>query len=406
MHEFIGLEEPPVVRTDAPGRRFVLITDQLGSLSGRTPIYYQGIKVGEILGYQLAQDRGKIRIFAFVRAPYDKYVLESSNFWNVSGVEVVAGADGLKVRMESIQSLLTGGVSFESDPNLPNNAAAAENKEFPLYPSHEAIREAAIVEAVPYVAYFENSVRGLSAGAPVEFRGVRIGTVQSIRPEINLQRHTIRIAVVFVAEPQRLIGSAEISGDVGKQPKHALMATLVEQGLRAQLHSGSLITGQQLVSLDFHPADPVKELDVNAKIPEIPTVPSPLNELVDSASKLLEKLNDLPLDLLIGDLRTTLQTLDGTLAETKGLVQSAHGELSPTLVRFQEAATAARGALLKAETTLSSLDGSVGANSEVRESLSETLREVATAAKSIRDLADYLERHPEALIKGKAGDGR
>ncbi len=398
---FVGLETPPVVSTDVPGRRFVLLTDKLGSLSGHSPIYFLGIKVGEILGYELAEDRAKIRVYAFVRTPYDKYVLDNSNFWSVSGIEVVAGTDGIKVRMESFQSLLSGGVSFEANPDLPNDQPAAENREFPLYANHDAVREAAIVEENPFMLHFNDSVRGLGPGASVEFRGIRVGSVKSIRPEIDLERHTIRIAVVIAIEPQRLRPTAEVVGSAETQPKYAFFSSLVAQGLRAQLVSGSLITGQQIVSLDFHPDDPPKKLDTSGKIPEIPTVGSPLNRLVDSVGAFLEKLNKLPLDLLVGDIRTTIQTLDGTLVETKGLVQSTRGEMTPMLAKFQEAAAAARDALLQAQTTLSSVDGMVGDNSEIRESLATTLRELAGAARSIRDLGDYLERHPEALVKGK-----
>jgi paraquat-inducible protein B len=398
---FVGLETPPVVRTDVPGRRFVLLTDQLGSLSGHSPINFRGIKVGEILGYELAPDRTNIRVYAFVRAPYDKFVLNNSSFWNISGVEVVAGTDGIKVRMESIQSLLSGGVSFEANLNEPDSEPAAENKEFPLYANREAIREAAIVEAIPYVVHFDDSVRGLGPGAPVDFRGVRVGTVRSIRPEVDLRRRTVHIADGIVIEPQRLTPTADVIGDPSAQPKYALIAALVEQGLRAQLRSGSLITGQQIVSLDFHPDDPPKKLDMSGKIPEIPTVGTPLNELMDSVSSFLDKLNKLPLDALVGDIRTTIRTLDGTLGETKTLVQSTRGQLGPTLTSFQQAATAARDALTQAQSTLASADGMVGENSEIRESLATTLRELAGAARSIRDLGDYLERHPEALVKGK-----
>jgi paraquat-inducible protein B len=373
---FTGLETPPVVRIDAPGRRFVLMADRLGSLSAGSPIHYRGLLAGEILGHQLADDRRSIRVHAFVKAPFDQLVLENSRFWNVSGIEVVAGTEGLSVRMESLSALLTGGVSFESSPELPGATPAPADKVFHLFQSHDEIREAAIVDEIPYVLYFDNSVRGLSPGAPVEFRGVRVGTVKSIQPEIDLGKGTVRISVRIALQPERFSGDAQIIGNLQEQQKYVLLAALVERGLRAQLETASLITGQQFVSLEFFPDEPKKTLGREGKVPEIPTVPSRLDQIGASATRLVNKLNDLPLDVLVANLITAVKTLDGTLLEATTLSQRAQG-------------------------TLSTINGAVGKDSDVRQNLSVALRDLAESARSVRDLADYLERHPDALIKGK-----
>jgi paraquat-inducible protein B len=403
---FSGLETAPVVRVDAPGRRFVLNSDKLGSLSARSPIYYRGFRVGEILGHELSGTRQPIKLYAFVKAPFDRLVLENSTFWNVSGVELGVGADGLKVKMESFQALLTGGVAFESSPDLPGATPAPEGKPFPLYSNYDAIKEAAIVEEVPFVLYFDGSVRGLVAGAPVEFRGVRVGTVKAIRPQIDLRQGTMRIAVHIALEPERLNGDADVVGSRQESPRFAFVSALVERGLRAQLKTGSLITGQQFVALDFFPDEPKKLLGLASNPPEIPTVPSTFAEIAESAARLLDKMGDLPLDLLVGDLRTAIGSVDATLQDARGLVKTTQKDLSPTLGRFRDAAEAAKGAMRQAETTLSSVEGSIGENSEVRDRIATTLRELGLTARSIRDFADYLERHPEALVKGKTGDSR
>jgi paraquat-inducible protein B len=313
--------------------------------------------------------------------------------------------------MESFQALLSGGVTFESFPDMPNSNPAAEGRAFPLYPNRDAIREAAIVEEVPYVLYFDDSVRGLSPGAPVEFRGVRIGVVKSIHPELNLRDQTIRIAVIIAIQPDRLRGNgdvqgAQIIGDPRQQQRGAMIAALVERGLRAQLQTASLITGQQMVSLEFFPDEPKKSIGREGKIPEIPTVPSTFNEIASSATSFLNKLNELPLNVLVGDIRKTIGTLDATLMEIKGLTQTVQGETRPTVAELRDTADAARKALAQAEIALVNINESIGSKSDVPESLSTMLRELAAAARSIRDLADYLERHPDALVKGKSGASR
>jgi paraquat-inducible protein B len=214
----------------------------------------------------------------------------------------------------------------------------------------------------------------------VEFRGVRVGTVKAIRPEIDLGKGTARISVLIVLQPERFSERSQIIGKVGEQQKYVLMAALIERGLRAQLETASLITGQQFVALDFFPDATKKSLGRGGKVPEIPTVPSRLDQIGASATRLVNKLNDLPLDALVENLIGAVKTLDGTLLETKALTQRAQG-------------------------TLLTINGAVDENSEVRQNLSTMLRDLAETARSIRDLADYLERHPDALIKGKT-DGQ
>jgi paraquat-inducible protein B len=183
------------------------------------------------------------------------------------------------------------------------------------------------------------------------------------------------------------------------------MTALVERGLRAQLKSGNLLTGELLVDLDFHPKSPPAKLDRSGAYPEIAAVPAQLEALTASVTTVLSKLAALPLPELVEDLRRTVQGIDGLV--TSPDTKSAVAALNQAAVRLE----ALIGTLdqrvgplfVQAQSTLAAADGVVGANSQVRYDLTALLKELTGAARSIRVFADYLERHPEALLRGKAG---
>jgi paraquat-inducible protein B len=398
--EFVGLEEPPPITSRVPGTQFLLRTDQLGSIGRGAPVYYRSIPVGQVLGYELADDKQALSIKIFVDAPNDQLVRPSSRFWNASGIEVSMGAGGLDVALESLEALLAGGIAFDTpDIDEPGEAAAAGTA-FPLFASLREVTEAGFTQRIPYLVEFDGSVRGLRAGAPVEFRGIRAGTVTDVRLEIDAGHNAVRIPIALEIEPQRI---GVVQGASDAQP-YAVMAALVERGLRAQLKSGNLLTGELLVDLDFHPDSPPASLDRSGAHPKIPSVPAELEALEASVSAMLTKLAALPLPELIDDLRRTIKGIDSLVAspDTVGTVAA----LNQSAVRLAGLLAMFDGQvgplLVQARSTLASADGLVGADSQARYDLNLLLKELTGAARAIRGLADYLERHPEALLRGKA----
>ncbi len=399
---FKGLETPPVVSSDAPGRKYILIADRLGSLSPHSPIYYRGIQAGEILGHELAEDKQSVRIHAFVEAPFDELVGEHTRFWNASGIEISTDANGIKIKTESLQALLVGGITFETAGGANGGRPAAEGATFTLHDSRQVSREVEITEKIPYLLYFSGSVRGLSPGAPVEFRGVRVGTTDDIRFQFDFDRNSIRVAVVILIEPQRIANLDETRS--GPRPEsYETLAALVERGLRAQLQTGSLITGQQFIALDIYPDRPKKKLQFGGLYPEIPTIPSSLNQITDAATQILTKFEQLPLDVIAKDLHTALTSLDGTLKEVRSLAKNVNSDVGPLLREVRRTALKAQTTMTKAETALTSINSLVEPESDVRQDLAVMLRELAEASRSMRMLTEYLERKPEALLRGKGG---
>ncbi len=388
---FVGLEVPPVLTSNIPGRKFLLRAAKRGSVSRGSSIYFRGIEVGEILGYELGDDSREVFMHAFIRDPHTQLVRNDSRFWNASGVDVEVGAGGLRVNTESLQALLTGGVAFDTPLVAMAEAPAAEGTSFELYSDRAEISEAELTEKVPYVLYFDGSVRGLDVGAPVEFRGIRVGSVTSVDLVLDTQAETAQIPVTIVIEPQRV---KRVGNRFAEDP-YAGMNILVQKGLRAQLRPGSLLTGQLYVSLNFVPGAAKKELiRRQGEPPQIPTIPSELEEIARSLNSVLERLAKLPLEAVVEDTRKTLVSV-------QNLVNSP--DVTQSLKSLRQTMEAADATMVQARATLAATENLVGPRSQARADLVELMKELKNAARSIRVLADYLERHPEALIHGKGG---
>ena len=399
--EFTGLEEPPPISSDLAGHRYQLRAAKLGSVTRGSLVYYRGVQVGQVLSYDFADDKESMIIDLFVTAPHDQLVRANSRFWNASGLDVSFGAEGVSVAVELLQALLAGGIAFDTPAIGRPGEPAAAGTVFSLFENFGAVTESLYTEKIPYLVYFDDSVRGLHPGAPVEFRGMQVGSVTDVKLEIDPERDVVRIPVTLAIEPERIT----TMGNLQDAEPFAMMRSLVQIGLRAQLNSANLLTGELLVELDFHPESPPAKLDESGAYPAIPSVPTELEVLTASVTAVLSKLAALPLPELVGDLRLTVQGIQELVAspDTKQGVAA----LSASANRLQALLTTLDqqlGPLLaRADSTLASTQAMVGPESPLRYDTSALLNELTSAARSIRVFADYLERHPDALLRGKAG---
>jgi len=398
---FTGLEEPPPIRSDIAGRRYHLRAVRLGSISRGSPIYYHDIQVGQVLNYELADDQKSLNVDVFVAAPHDQLVRDNSRFWNASGFDISLGAGGVDVSVESLQSLLAGGIAFDTPTIDRPGEPAAAGTVFPLFDNYRAVTEARYTEKVFYLVYFDGSVRGLRPGAPVEFRGMRVGSVTDVRLEIDPKKDTVRIPVTIAIEPERV---TMVGGALRTDP-YAMMRSLVAGGLRAQLKASNLLTGELLVDLDFHPESPPAKLDDSGTYPAIPSVPTQLEVLTASVTGVLNKLAALPLPELVGDLRATVKSINSLVAspDTKDTVTALRDSATHLQALLGTLDQQLAPLLKRADSTLTSANTLVGPDSQLRYDMGSLLRELTGAARSIRVFADYLQRHPEALLRGKGG---
>lgn len=422
-HVFTGLESPPPLAADTPGCRFKLRSKSIGSIGDGSPILYRGIKVGEVLSHAFDDEQGDIKAEFFIQAPYHKFVREKTQFWNASGLEVEVGAEGMNVHMESVEALLIGGIAFRT-PKLGQDSPPAKiGHEFTLHPSEKLINHQFNVKR-HYVMYFDGSVRGLNIGAPVEMSGLQLGEVVSIDVEMAEDGLTMLIPVTLQIEPERL-GGRPVTTD---EEAMANARALIQRGIRGQLKTGSLLTGQLFVDLVRRPDTEVKL--VNGKSPhlEIPTIPSDFAAIQISITNIVKKLDRLPIEKLVEhatdtidsfgelarspELKATLTTANSTLQELKVLLEKVDAQVDPlakdadaTMASLRKTLDEATRTLSEATKALGVVEGAVGKQSAARVELVNMLREAAAAARAFRQLTNYLERHPEALLKGKPGSG-
>ncbi len=412
--EFVGMELPPLVRAETRGKTFDLKAEKLGSFSYGSPIYYRGFKAGQVLGFELEEDNKTVAVHIFINEPYDALVYEHSRFWNVSGVHLSVDANGMDLRTESLETLLQGGLAFNTPMTLETGPPAKEGTTFALFSDEEAVAEASFVQKERIIAYFDGSVRGLSVDAPVEFRGIKVGTVVDVKMEFDRSEMAFRIPVLIEMEPGRI----SVIGERFDSPREAIQA-LIKMGMRAQLQTGSLLTGQLFVALDLHPDTPVNLVGADDRYPEMPTIPSTIEAITASLTGLLDRFAALPIEELVADLRQAvegannilsspetqqaLKNLTDTLARAETLMQTLDTEVGPLVASLRSTSDAAGLAMVQARSTLASAESLTGEQSPLRHDLNSLFEELTRAARSFRVLADYLETHPDALIRGKAG---
>ena len=390
---FRGLETPPVIAMDVPGTRFLLHSADLGSLDIGSPIYFRRIQVGQVASYELDKGGTGVTFTVFVNAPYDKHVKSNTRFWNASGIDLTMDASGLKLNTESVVSILIGGIAFQTLDEAGEAPPSGPNTAFILFANREEALKHRDTLSQNYLLVFKESVRGLSVGAPVDFRGLIIGEVTGINVEIDPRTKGIDMLVYIRYYPERLRSRA--IGALPSLKEHETIITkMVEGGLRAQLKSGSLLTGQLFVGLDFFPEAPKAKINWASNPPQLPTTPGTMAELQATLMQIMKKLEKLPLDEVVADLRQTVQTLDATLKSADKMVQRVDAEIVPEV----------RAALEEARKTLGAAKQTLSADAPLQQDLRETLRELARTAQSIRVLTDYLDRHPESLLRGKQED--
>jgi paraquat-inducible protein B len=395
--EFVGLETSPVVTRDVPGRHFILHSDGLGTLEIGEPLFFRHIKVGDVVSRELNKDGKGVTFKIFVEAPYDQYVNLDTRFWNASGIDMVIDSNGIKVDTQSIVSILIGGIAFATPTESSSLQPAEDNTEFTLHETREAAMKHLDRDTIPGLLYFTESLRGLSPGAPVDFRGITIGEVKSVTVEFDDATTEFKFPVEIVIYPDRLRSRLrdgfQITRTAGAE-RRARFDKFVERGLRYQLRSGNLLTGQLYVAGDFFPDAPKATINWTTNPPVLPTIPGKLEELQSALTALARKLERMPLEGLGSDLRQTLQALNRTLDRADSFVKRLDTEVAP----------AALTALGDARRTLNTVERTFASDAPLHQDTREALRELARAGRSLRTLADLLERHPESLIRGKAKD--
>lgn len=388
---YVALDTPPLTG-DVPGRVYTLKTPVLGSLGAGTPVFFRQLQVGQVVSYELDRDGKGLSVKIFVDAPYDRYINSNTRFWQASGIDVTMSASGVQLKTESLMSILAGGVAFENPPDSKKRQPVDSGAEFTLYTDRSSAFRPPVCDPHYYMLVFKQSVRGLTVGAPVEFYGLKIGEVVDIIQEVDVKKMEVTVNVKVIMDPRRY-GVKFLDSPPGEDKAVAhkkLIQGMVEHGFRARLNTGNLLTGSLLVSLESVPdAAPVK-LDWSKSPLRLPTVPSGIDSIEDRVASLLKNLNQ-----AVGEARGTIKKADKVIGNADKTMSSANKMMN-----------SADRMMNSADKLIGNANLLVEPNSVMNTELNKMLRQGNDAARALRVLADYLERHPEAIVYGKKGEAK
>lgn len=392
--EFEGLETPPVTPIGTPGLHVTLDSDGNRPLSAGDPVLFHGLEVGTIEYVHFNTAERRTYYNAFVEAPYDRLITTNTRFWFSSGLSASLSADGIRLEMASLAAVISGGVSFGVPEGQPPGDRIEQRAFFNVYPQESAIHETQYDQALSYVVLFDDSIRGLRPGAPVEYRGVKIGQVVRTDidyPEIgNLLDPQTKVPVLIEIVPGRLGYTDDESATRGASEK---IDDLIGSGLRAGLATGNLLTGRKYVELQHDEKYPVNVQAFSGYI-VIPSVDGQLGQLLANADRTLDIINGLPLDQLFDSAHVALGEISATLAEfRKSGVEleeiladpASHeimGALNATLASFRDLA----------------LDFSEG--SATNHELQQSLQSLDQTLTELEPVLRKLRRKPNSLIFG------
>lgn len=443
--EFVGQEFAPIVEAPEAGRTYVLQTDRAGSVSAGTPIYFRGVRVGRILGSEFERPSGQIAVHAFVVDRFVDQVRQSTRFYRSGGIDISLGGGGISMGDSSLTSLLTGGVSFYT-PDVLSGAPVSNGTRFELHDSQEEAIAASNGPHLTYLAYFPGSVGGLSAGTPVQMRGVQVGRVREVRLRYLETSQSLETPVTLEIDPRLL--ELEITPATTRDELRARMNevldTLIRKGMRAQLSTSLILPGAGAVNLDLVGRQGTARLDLSQDPPAIPTTAGgdAIGDALGSISRIANRIENLPLEQIAGDLRNasarvnalvndprldqTLDSVSRAAADVESAASTAQANVAPIAQSLQNAATSVesasrqieslvgtagesiepiaeslRNAAASAESAAARAEQLLGSSAKQNYDLAELIRELTRAAEAVRALASYLTENPDSLLKGR-----
>ena len=409
VKKFAGLEEIPILADMNSGKKFTLLADSIGSIHIGSPIYYKRLQAGSVLSYKLEPDGKSVSIEIFIKKEFEKLVTDKTRFWNASGINATFGANGVDIQTESLTSILIGGLAFDALDKTASNTEVENNHQFKLYASYKDAQSLQYSRELYFWVYFDHTIRGLSVGAPIEFRGVKVGEVVDFSLIEHADNSEFTIPIFIKIEPERfqIIGSdVKTENDLNTDT----LERLVNNGLRAQLQSGNILTGELFIDLNLHKDVPSVKLKKENGYYVLPSIPATMESLKSDVKSLLSNLSAIPfkdigtelhstiaeirkeLNLTLKDLRLkTLPNVNNTILSTKSLIKNSNTFVKSTNTLMQDTSK-----LVK-----STKKHYIDANGQINKKLIKLLNELTKTSRSVKSLTDYLERHPESIIQGK-----
>lgn len=398
---YAGLSEPPQTPPGTPGMRVTLRSPEGTSVGVGATVYYKHITVGRIEERRFAPDGRSIELQAFIEAPYHLTLSPTTRFWNASGVALELNATGAALRIQSLPALLDGGIAFDETGVAVAMGPKRPLETYNLFPTERDARESLYGEgdALRFTILFKGSIRGLEVGAPVEYRGLRVGKVLELRPYLDETTRTILISTIIELHPQR-IGIIDQDAATNLQ---LLQMAVSDLGLRAKLRSGNLLTGALFVDLVVLPEAEPARINVNAApYPEFPAIPTDIEEISANINALAQRFNELPLEEIVVSTAQVLDQLNTLLADprtqaTPAKLSRVLDDLHKVLVDVPGVTEALKGSAEQANVSF----GQLAPGSELYYETLQAIRELRQAARAVSALADTVEEKPNSIILGK-----
>ncbi len=392
---FIGLEKPPGITHDQHGKRFKLVAVDAGSLAVHSPLYLRGQQIGQVSELALAADGKHVDLEIFVEDPWGNDITEGSVFWNASGLDVELDPSGLHVDTQSLATVVAGGIAVGyRDPDHPGRVAA-EKAKFTLYDSRPHAMQKPDTNPLALAMQFRQPLRGVGYGTPVDFDGVVIGSVDLVRLGYDAAAHEFFSDVKATVYPERL-GDAYTAltteGERLNKTGPQMLQGLVDRGLRAQLKTGSLITGSLFIALSRVPNAKPTQVAAADGVWIVPTERGGTDQIQDQVASIMSKIDKIPFDAIGSDVRDTAHAASTLLGHfDRDVVPDAKAVLAQAQV-----------AMAALKDSLTSLRDNVAApDSPIQQSTRTALEQLERAAFSLRGLSDYLQHHPESLLRGR-----
>ncbi len=400
VQHFQGLEEPPVTSSSVPGLRLTLVAEEAGSLVAGSPIYYRGYEVGRVERRTLNLEQRRVLFEIFIADTYASLVRKGTCFWNTSGIDINAGADGFQISTPSLQAMVSGGAAF-AVPKGGTGGGPAENGDiFQLYTNEAAAQASTFNPDRRCLLFFDQSVRGLKPGAPVEYRGLPLGRVVEISFKHSPSGDS-RVPILIEIDADILRRASDANLDESQ-----LLRDAVRRGLRARLSTGSLLTGALFVEFDFIADAPPAEISHVDDIAVIPTQSSGLLQMEAKVNAILTKLEALPLEETFTKFGKAADEISITIAEARGTLAEAEKALAEA--RKLLASDSTQGLTAEIDATLREIRASVtslGPQGAVQGDLARTLDELRSALRSFKTLSDSIEEKPNSLLFGRESSG-
>jgi paraquat-inducible protein B len=355
--------------------------------------------VGEVEDYVLLPGTRGVQVTAFIRSPHDTLVHPETRFWNAGGVDLTVGAQGLRIRANSWEQLLSGGIAFETPAEVLANPPSATTIKFGLYDNRRAAERAPLGETLVYLSDFSGNQRGLEAGSVVELDGVEVGEVKESHLTYDEHGHTLVTRATFYVDPERvnILNMARPAGASQLDTARKWLETLVADGLRAQVSSSSFLTGTKVIGLEMIPGAPHAHLEREGDLVKMPSTASgDFTAVLQNLQSVLKNIDRATSGPQLGH---ALQSLDETLTRLDKVTHDVEPDIKLLVKSLRETADSA-------QSTLNTVQSLMGNTSPTGTDLPRMMRELTDAARSVRGLADYLDRHPESLLRGRKGDDK